>query len=238
MTQHVSQGQAPEQGATESVSESTMETVALAAKTVVEGLTAGIVGVDEAPPTVTPLVVALKFAKEALDGVKRHKERLEELYDRCTMVTTYVIIRCKSASSKIDIGPLETCVEEVRELAARCSIRGMFAKIERYQESDRIEGLRRQIKALVPTMGLGGVARVSEQVESVQNGVKAIADVLKASSTENEAITVSGGSGAFDTEVIASLDNKVLLPFGTCRPILADCSSSVRFECSRVTHLM
>ncbi|CAM9848556.1 unnamed protein product, partial [Sphacelaria rigidula] len=139
---------APKHSVVEDVAASTMEAVALAAKTVVEGLATGIIEVGEATPIVAPLFVALKLAKEMFDGVKRHREQLEELHDQCTVITTHIIIRCNAQSSKIDIAPLKKCVADLMRLATSYSVGGTFAKVVRYRrDKDRIDRLRRDIEA-------------------------------------------------------------------------------------------
>lgn len=198
---------APEHRVIEDVAATTMEVVSLATQTVVEGLASEIIEVGSATPIVAPVFVALKLARRMFDGVKRHREQLEELHDQCTVITTHVIIKCNTQSSKIDIAPLEKCVADLIALATRNSIGGMFAKIGTYRrDKNRIDKLRREIEALVPIMGLGGVVRVSEQLESVRSDIERIADAIKATSIEHKTLLVSGCSVAYVVMGIASDD--------------------------------
>lgn len=227
MSLFVRKGEAPQHGAVEDAEASTMEAVGLAAKTVAEGLAAGIIEVGEATPIVAPLFAALQAVKETFDGVKRHREQLEELHDHCTVITMHVIIRCNTPSSKIDIAPLKKCVADLVELVTSYSTGGLLAKVGRYRrDKDRVDKLRRDIEALVPIMGLGGVARVSEQLESMRNDIDRIADAIKVAciqSSEHKTLLVSGCS---DSRMVMGIDwwgkHTLLTLFSICR-VHADC---------------
>lgn len=187
-------GSAPKHGlrsTAEDMSQSTMEAVTLAAKAAAEGVVSGVIDVGEATPVVAPVFVALKLVMELFDAVKRHKDQLEELHQRCAMITTYVIVRCNTSSCAIDVTPLNECVEEIGVLASRYSVGGMFAKVGRYRrDRDRLGGLRSRIENLVSIMGLSGVAVVSSQVGDVRSDLERVAAGLQAGSKEQTAILV------------------------------------------------
>lgn len=192
MALHMCQGQAPTHGAVADVLGATMDGVRLATKTTVEGLATGTVELGEATPIVAPTLVSLKMVGEMLEDVRRNKERLEELHGRCVVITTYVIIRCNTGGSKIDVTPLEDCVQALRGLAARVSVRGTFAGVAKYRpDKTVIEGLRDRIEGLVPAMELTGVVRISEQLETVRRGIETISNALKGNSAEKKTRLVS-----------------------------------------------
>lgn len=187
---------APRSSDVEDVSESRMKATAWAAKTV-EGLANGMIEVGEVTPIVVPLLVALKLARDTFDEVNRHRKQLEELHDQCMVITTHVFNRCDAQSSNIDIAPLVKCVADLMVLATSYSVGATIAKAARYRDDDRIDGLRRDIEALVPIMGLGGVVKVSGQLESIQSNNERKADAIKVASTEHKALLVSGCGGSY-----------------------------------------
>lgn len=152
---------------------SMIEAVTSAAKTTIAGFASGTIEVGEATPIVAPVFVALKLVRDIFDKVKRNKKQLEELHDRCTLITTYVIIRCNTESSSISVTPLMDCVDELKVLAKNYSVRGTFSRLANCRrDGTRIQRLRDRIEALVPILALAAVVRVSEQVGGVQSDVQ------------------------------------------------------------------
>lgn len=159
----------------ETSDQSVVDAVASAAKTTVGGMATGIIDVGEATPIVAPVFVALKLAKDTFDKVKRNKKQLEELHDRCTIITTYVIIRCNTESCKISVTPLMDCLDELKALSKSFSVRGTFSRIASCRrDGSRIQRLRDRIEGLVPVLELAAVIRVSEQVGGMQSDIDRI----------------------------------------------------------------
>lgn len=205
MALHTRKGPILTQSIIDDVRAPTEEAVRLAAKTIVEGLATGIIEVGEATPIVAPIFVALKIVKEMFDDVHRCKEHLEELHHRCIVITTYVIVKCNSKGSKIDVTPLEGCVKTLMGLALQCSVQGMFSRLVKYRrDKDQIERLRGRVEGLVQIMGLAGVVRVSEQVEGVRGDINAVSNFLKGELAEQKAFLVSFFRWIIDENKLAS----------------------------------
>lgn len=168
---------------------SIVDAVSSVAKMTVGGMATGVIDVGEATPIVAPIFVALKLAKDMFDKVKRNKKQLEELHDRCTVITTYVIIRCNTESSNIDVTPLMDCVDDLKALTKSYSVRGTFSKITGCRrDGNRIQRLRDRIEGLVPTLELAAVIRVSEQVGEVQTNVKRLCGEVGAALEQQTAL--------------------------------------------------
>lgn len=62
--------------------------------------------IGAATPVVAPLCVALLKAKGVVDEASRNKEELEELCERCDLITVQVIDKAKASNaSSIDVSP-------------------------------------------------------------------------------------------------------------------------------------
>ncbi|CAM9487528.1 unnamed protein product, partial [Ectocarpus sp. 12 AP-2014] len=60
------------------------------ALTVVKLFAEGAIEIGASAPVVAPLCVALLEAKGVVDGASRNKEELQELHERCEMITVQV----------------------------------------------------------------------------------------------------------------------------------------------------
>lgn len=144
------------------------KSLGLAAKIGVEGLASGVISAGKATPVVGPICVGLEKMKEAWDKVKYRKELLMELHGRCTVLTTWVVLKCAGDSScQVDVTPLADCVAKLNALVTDCSKDGII----RIRTNGKIEWLEKRIDDLVKDMGLGGVIKVSEQVDNVHSTV-------------------------------------------------------------------
>ena len=124
--------------------------------TVVESMAAATIEIGASAPVVAPLCAALLKAKGVVDAASRNKEELEELHERCEMVTVQVIDKAKaSKTSTIDVKPLQECVDKLQVVAERYHDRGRLARLaQSRRDGDDIQRLRARIEAVVPIMGL------------------------------------------------------------------------------------
>ncbi|CAN0449696.1 unnamed protein product, partial [Ectocarpus sp. 12 AP-2014] len=145
--------------------QATREGARVTASTVIEGVVSGIITVGAATPFVQTFCIALREAKGIVDEAKRNKEELEELCERCEMITVQVIDKAKaSKTSTIDVKPLQECVDKLKEVAERYHNQGRLVRLARFRrDGDGIQTLRARIEAVVPIMGLSaGVTAVDQ----------------------------------------------------------------------------
>ena len=149
--------------------QATRETTRLGASTVVESVAEGIIEIGVATPVAAPLCKALLKAKGVVDAASRNKEELEELRQRCEMITVQVIDKAKSSkTSTIDVKPLQECVDKLKEVAERYHDRGRFARLAAFRrDGDDIHRLRIRIEAVVPVMGLSSVVMIGEKLDQI-----------------------------------------------------------------------
>lgn len=145
------------------------ETARLTISTVVESVATGIIEIGAATPVVAPLCVALLKAKENLDGVKRNKEELEELHERCKIITVQVIDKVKASNtSRIDVSHLQECVDKLEEVAQRYHDQGCLARLAQFRrDGDDIQRLHARIEAVIPIMGVVGVVNNGEMLKQI-----------------------------------------------------------------------
>lgn len=146
--------------------QATRETARLGVSTVVESVAEGIIEIGAATPVVAPLCKALLKAKGVVDAASRNKEELEELRQRCEMITVQVIDNAKaSKTSTIDLKPLQDCVDQLKEVAYN---RGRLARLAHFRtDGEEIYRLRTRIEAVVPIMGLSGVVANGEKLNRI-----------------------------------------------------------------------
>ncbi|CAN0154938.1 unnamed protein product [Scytosiphon promiscuus] len=147
------------------------------ASTVIEGIATGLIDIGAVTPVVAPLCIALKKAKEVVDGASRNKQELEELHERCGVITKHVIDKVKDTnSSTIDVAPLRGCVDDLTEMATRYQNRKRSARLTRLckssKEGEEIERLRARIEAMVPIMGLSVGVTTDKRVANIENGMR------------------------------------------------------------------
>lgn len=166
-------------GSRNTTSRALLEAAGIAVKTGLEGLESGVITVGKATPFLSPIFVGLEEIKTTWNLVQYRKDCLMELHDRCTTLTTWVIVRCERDSSSINVTPLQNCVDELNELVKECSQLGTWKKTIKLVADNKIEHLGRRIDALVNDMGLYATVKVSEQVEGLQAITDELAEFFK-----------------------------------------------------------
>ncbi|CAN0423039.1 unnamed protein product [Ectocarpus fasciculatus] len=155
-------------------------TARVAVSTVVKGIAGGVITVGSKTPIVAPLCAALLEAKVVVDGASRNKEELEEVSARCDILTVHVITKFKaSETSKIDVAPLEECVEKLKKVAKRYHDQGRVSRMVNFRkDGDDIRKLQKQIEAVVPIMGLTGVCNIAEGVTNIEDRLKDVQEMV------------------------------------------------------------
>ncbi|CAN0179829.1 unnamed protein product [Scytosiphon promiscuus] len=147
------------------------------ASTVIEGIATGVIDIGAVTPVVAPLCIALKKAKEVVDGASRNQKELEELHERCGLITKHVIDKVKDTnSSTIDVAPLRGCVDDLTEMATRYQNRKRSARLTRLckssKDGEEIQRLRARIEAMVPIMGLSVGVTTDKRVANIESGMR------------------------------------------------------------------
>ncbi len=137
--------------------------------TVVESFAAATIEIGASAPVVAPLCAALLKAKGVVDAASRNKEELEELHQKCEMITVQVIDKAKASKTfTIDVKPLQECVDKLKEVAERYHDQGRLARLAQFRrDGDDIQRLRKRIEDVLPIMGLERVLDNGEKLDQI-----------------------------------------------------------------------
>lgn len=138
------------------------------ALTVLQSFAEGAIEIGASTPVVAPLCTALLKANKVADAADHNKEELEELRARCERITVQVIDKAKASKSKIDVSPLQECVDKLEDLVTRYYKQGTVMKYvtSRIHGGD-IQRLRTRIDDAVRDMGLERVLDNGEKLDQI-----------------------------------------------------------------------
>ena len=151
------------------VSQAVQETARFTISTAIDSVATGVIEVGASTPVVAPLCASLLKAKGIVDGAKRNKEELEELGERCDLITVQVIGKAKASRNPIDVSPLQKCIDKLKEVAKRYHDQGSLARLAQFRRDDEdIHRLRARIEAVVPIMGFAGVVNNADKLQEIR----------------------------------------------------------------------
>lgn len=115
-------------------------------------LATGVLDVGKHTPVIAPLCSALERISNHFKEQNRRRGRLMELHDRCTLLTTWVIIRYGNDTSRPPITPLRDCVHDLEKLVFGYRKLGTWrVKLWNFNGKD-VDQLGRRLDSLVADM--------------------------------------------------------------------------------------
>ncbi|CAM9264189.1 unnamed protein product, partial [Laminaria digitata] len=128
-------------------------------------------------PFLESVLKTIKVIREKADTVKRNREELTALEERCTYITACVIEKHRRLPAlETDVTPLKKCVEAVEafaELCGRSSRRGRLRRIfKASDDKDEIAGLSARVDRLTGDLQLAGIATVEGNIDNLRAFLK------------------------------------------------------------------
>ena len=118
-----------------------------------------VADLGEELPVVKPVLSTLKSIREKVETVKRNREELIVLHERCTYITACFIAKCRGDSSELDVAPLERHAQEMEKFVMRCQRRrGVARWLKASETKNEIARLNADANTLKRDMGLEGIA--------------------------------------------------------------------------------
>lgn len=149
--------------------QATREGARFTALTVLKLFAEGAIEIGASAPVVAPLCTALLKVKDVVDAANHNKEELEELRARCDRITVQVIDKAKaSKTSKIDVSPLQECVDELKMVAEGYRKQRKPTRMALFRKNGNdIQRLRTRIDTAVRDMGLERVVDNGEKLDLI-----------------------------------------------------------------------
>lgn len=124
-------------------------------------------------PFLEPVLGTIKAIREKVDAVKRNREELEALEERCTYITACVIEKHRRVpTSEMDVTPLKNCVEAVEafvELCGRSNRRDRLRRIlKASDDKDEIGRLNARVDRLTGDLQLANIVVVEGKVDNLR----------------------------------------------------------------------
>lgn len=148
----VQDGRRHGRGLDDSLHDTGLATVGAAVGGTVGILATGILDLGEHTPVIAPLCNALKRVKNYFEEKRRRWCRLMELHDRCTLLTTWVIIRYDEESSRLPITPLRDCVDELEKLVIKYAKLSAWRRWSWSFDGKDVDELGRRVDGIVIAM--------------------------------------------------------------------------------------
>lgn len=121
-------------------------------------------------PFLEPVLKTIQTIREKVDTVKRNRDEVESLEERCTYTTACVIEKHRlMPDSEKDATPLQNCVDAVEAFVELCggmnNSLGQVAKA--FNDTDEIAGLNARVDRLAGDLQLTGIVAVEGEVAQV-----------------------------------------------------------------------
>lgn len=127
-------------------------------------------GLGEELPIIEPVLKTLTAIREKGETVKRNREELAALRERCTYITACFIVKCRrNPTSEMDVGPIEGCVEAALQFVERCSHRGKVSRVlKASSDKDDISVLNARVDRVTGSLGLAGMAVLEGKADDMK----------------------------------------------------------------------
>ena len=161
-----------------------------------------------------PVCVTLQLVRQILDSVLHRKERLEELYDKCVLLTTYVILQEEDARPNDLAALLKDRVDKLNELvkihASRSKCVGFLHML--FLSDGKIDSMERGIDSVVSVMNLSASTRAAISAEDRARRLVALVSANMLLRLELESQFRKSTDGFFSIEVAL---NDIALELGS-----------------------
>lgn len=124
---------------------------------------------SEELPFLEPVLGTIKGIRDKVENVKRNRQELIALEERCTYFTACVVEKQRlMPTSEKDVTPLKNCVEAVEAFTVLCGRSNWFGKLlNAYGDKDEIAGLNARVDRLAGDLQLAGIVSLDGKVAEV-----------------------------------------------------------------------
>ena len=123
-------------------------------------------------PFLEPVLKTITAIREKVDTVKKNREELAALEERCTFLTAWVIEKHRrNSNTKMDVAPLTDCVKAVEEFTVLCASKqeNFLRRFSKASDSkDKIARLNARVDQLTGDLQLAGVVTVEGKIDSLK----------------------------------------------------------------------
>lgn len=137
------------------------------------GAIAFMADLGEELPFLEPVLKTIKTIREKIETVKRNREEVAALEERCTYIAAGVIEKTRRIpTSEMDVTPLKNCVEEVATFVELCVTRNRRGRLRRFlkasDDKDKIARLNARIDRLTGDLQLEGIVTVEGKLDNLR----------------------------------------------------------------------